>query len=432
MARKGKHKPIVDDENTSILNYIGLPNVNASHLNRICITSVITVLTTILLTLILRLPIDTYDLSYFYQHVSAWLIGGSIPYVGTPFDYPPFAFIPMVLAFIPDWLFHTGGWLFILTFITIMVACNIVTTIGVYLIGLKVYEDKKLAYHGALLYATAFAGSYFVITKYDAFPVMLLVLSVTYLMYDKDMLRGYFASSIGFIAKLFPVVAVPFIMLYNRNVLPLFDQFKRFFVAYAACLLVIPVAIMNRDVISNYISSSLLRSGSTYVDTATYTLYTWFNVIIPLGIPFDIVSKIMFAGTILGIITLLYLSWKDKEQTPRTLITYITVATMAGVLCMSYRSPQYILWFLPFLSILVVDRIRAVYVFLALQLIAYLEFPGSFNWLWVNNAYIQPVGTGTGNFAVLMFTVEFALYLVLMYICLKPTSFCGKEMGEPE
>lgn len=422
-----KKQKNIDDGNTNILNYIGLPSVNASHLKRISLASIVTVIATIFFTRLLNFPIDTYDFGYFYQHVYAWLIQGSLPYAGTPFDYPPFAFIPMIIAFVPDWLMNSGGGMFILTFMAIMIVCNLVTTAGVYLIGLKVYEDKKTAYHGALLYATAFAGTYFVITKYDAFPVMLLVLSVTYLMYDKDMLRGYFASSIGFMAKLFPVVAVPFIMLYNRKVMPLFDQFKRFFITYAACLIIIPAAILNRDVVYNYITSSLIRSGSTYVDTATYTLYTWFGVLIPIGVSFDTLSKIMYAGTILGILGLLYLSWKDKDQSARTLITYITVATMAGVLCMSYRSPQYILWFLPFLSILVADRIKAIYVFIALQLIAYAEFPGAFNSLWVNNAYVKPVGTGAGNFTVLMFTVEFLLYLVLMYICLKPGSFCESE-----
>ena len=58
--------------------------------------------------------VDTFDHQYYLQNFIN-VMDGKIPYADFGFDYPPLAFLPIALAFIPALLFNSAG-MFILSF----------------------------------------------------------------------------------------------------------------------------------------------------------------------------------------------------------------------------------------------------------------------------------------------------------------------------
>ncbi|MDD1658748.1 MAG: hypothetical protein LUP92_00610, partial [Methanomicrobiales archaeon] len=107
--------------------------------------------------------IDGYDLQIYYQAVGN-IIHGMLPWANDViFYYPPLAFAPMVIAYAVSLL---GGYLgFVLAMWALMTACDIVTTLCIYYIGLKLYSEQT-AFIAAMLSATAFSVAYFVLTRF--------------------------------------------------------------------------------------------------------------------------------------------------------------------------------------------------------------------------------------------------------------------------
>jgi hypothetical protein len=164
--------------------------------------------------------VDYFDIGFYLEH--AVLIGqGQLPYIGFGFDYPVLVFVPILLAFIPAMIFQ-NPYAFVYSFQFLMVLCDLITLFCVYLIALKI-SNERTAFIAAILYATAFSTTYFVLTKYDAFPTCLLMLAVLFTLYGLT-LKGYLFAGLGFFAKIFPAIAFPFLILHNMNKSSLADE----------------------------------------------------------------------------------------------------------------------------------------------------------------------------------------------------------------
>ena len=108
------------------------------------------------------------------------LLQGQFPF-SSDFQYPVLIFVPLTLAIVPALLFQ-NAMAFVYTFQGLMILCDIVTTVCVYLIGLMFWNEST-AFRAGLTYACAFSAGYFVITKYDAFPTSLLMLALLFTVY---------------------------------------------------------------------------------------------------------------------------------------------------------------------------------------------------------------------------------------------------------
>ena len=156
--------------------------------------------------------VDLFDIGVYFQHVQM-LVQGQLPF--TPeFQYPVLILVPLIIALVPALLLQSGM-VFVYTFQFLMVLCDIVTIVCIYLIGLRLWNERT-AFHAGLIYACAFSAAYFVITKYDAFPTSLLMLTILFTVYHHE-LKGYAASTLGFFTKVFPILALPFIIMYNAR-----------------------------------------------------------------------------------------------------------------------------------------------------------------------------------------------------------------------
>jgi hypothetical protein len=362
--------------------------------------------------------IDTFDHQYYLQNFIN-VMDGKIPYADFGFDYPPLAFLPIALAFIPALLFNSAD-MFILSFQFLMILCDAVIVACVYLIALKLYPEKT-AFLAGILYATAFAGAYFVLTKYDAFPTALLMIAILLTVYRRPA-AGYVAATAGLLAKIYPAVALPFFVLYNSVTTSLKEEIFSLLKILVPIIVIlsIPILIFRPTVISSYIGGSLIRTD-VYVNTATNTVFAFFNNILHISISANLISALMYIIMGIALLLLLFYAWIIRNQKEKTLIKLVALALFVIVFCMKYHSPQYILWFLPLVCLLVADTIAGIAMFYITQVVAYIEFPLAFGTLYVNSNYVSAAGTSGWYLAWIFFAVESTLFLSLMYLAIRPT-----------
>jgi hypothetical protein len=361
---------------------------------------------------------DNFDFQYYLQSILN-ILHGQMPYVNFAFSYPPLAFIPISLAFIPAYIFNSFD-TFVISFQILMVICDIIIVVCVYLIGLKLYNEKT-AFRAALLYATAFAAAYFILTKYDAFPTCILMLAVLFAVCNKK-IQGYLAILVGFLAKIFPVIALPFVALYNARTTSIRQEITSILKIWIPVIAVIfiPVLLLDPGIISSYVSANFVRSD-IYVNTAIYTIYAYLHGILNLGISVSTVSDVMYILMGLLLLTLLAIACIEPEKDTRFLVKLLAVSIFVVVFCMNYNSPQYIVWFTPFVCLLVADSLYGIIIFYATQVITYIEFPLAFGPLYINGSYAGSIGTSWWYLTLGFFTLNAVAYLLLIYWAVKPS-----------
>lgn len=361
--------------------------------------------------------IDYFDIGTYFNHTLP-LLQGQIPYLDYQIEYPVLALLPILIALIPA-ILTNNVLLFILSFQFLMLLCDIVTTVCVYLIALKIWDEKR-AFLSAGLYVTSFSASYFVITKYDAFPTCLLMLALLFTLYGMKM-KGYLCSGLGFFAKIYPAVAIPFFVLHNSKNTSLKEEIiSALKIIIPLCaILFIPFILLRPDVIKTYLFTTG-SSAAVYANTLTYAVYAYIVDIGHLGITIEACSIVMYF--IMGIIgiALLWSAYRDPEKRPVTLIKLIACTLITAVLFTKFHSPQYIVWYTPLLALLAADDLITIILFYFYQALAYIEFPLMFGSFYTNLEYTAPAGSATWYGTLFFFTAEFSVFILLTLLVLRP------------
>lgn len=396
------------------------------HIFYIIFLSVLTkILVLFLTTSIFHSFIDLFDFGYYFEH-GMMVVDGQVPYLNFPFDYPPLALVPILLAIIPA-ILTTNQYAFVFTFQALMIICDIGTVLCVYFIGLKIFDEKK-AFYAALVYSAAFSTAYFVLTKYDAFPTFLLMLAVLFTIYGMNM-KGYLADTAGILTKIFPVIALPFIVLYNARKTSLKEeilQIVKFFIPLFI-LVVLPILILKPEIISQYFSASLVRS-TVYVNTPTYVLYAFFHEMLKIDISSTLISNLMylFMGVIL--LSLVFIAFTREKFSRITFLKLTLVSIFTVVFLMKYHSPQYLVWYTPLVCLLVVDRLYAVALFFFAQIFTYMEFPLLFGVFYTNAEYLNPVNSPGYLMTVAFFCIEYLILILLIFVAVNPSTVYIKKI----
>jgi hypothetical protein len=361
--------------------------------------------------------IDYFDIGTYFNHTLP-LLQGQIPYIDYQIEYPVLALLPILIALVPA-LLTNNVLLFVLSFQFLMLLCDIVTTVCVYLIALKIWDEKR-AFLSAGLYVTSFSAAYFVITKYDAFPTCLLMLALLFTLYGMKM-NGYLCSGLGFFAKIYPAVAIPFFVLHNSKNTSLKEEIiSALKIIIPLCaVLFIPFILFRPEVIKTYLFTTGSSAG-VYANTLTYTVYGYLVGIGHLGITIDACSVVMYL--IMGIIgiVLFWSAYRDPEKRPVTLIKLIACTLITAVLFTKFHSPQYIVWYTPLLALLAADDLITIILFYVYQALAYIEFPLMFGSFYTNLEYTALVGSATWYGTLFFFTAEFAVFILLTLLVLRP------------
>jgi hypothetical protein len=369
---------------------------------------------------------DLFDIQYYLQN-AVLLTQGQYPYINTDFVYPILVFIPILIALIPGLVFQ-NDMAFVYSFQFLMVLCDLVIIFCIYLIGLKLYNEK-MAYYSGLIYTAAFSSAYFVMTKYDAFPTALLMLAITFTVYGKSM-KGYLSTILGFFTKVFPVLAVPFFILYNAKETSLKEEIVAAVkvTVPAFVVLFLPVFLLNPGTFTIYIP---IRSQlGYYSNTATFMIYSWIHNVVSIGISIDTISLGMYIVMGAGILALLYAAFKIPGKDPALLIKLLLCAIVLTVVCARVRSPQYIVWFTPLICILAIDDMKKIAAFFALQVLAYIEFPlmfrSFFGSFYIANEYTQPLLSFGWMITLLLFTLEYLTIFICIWLVVNPAGLYRK------
>lgn len=233
--------------------------------------------------------------------------------------------------------------------------------------------------------------------------------------------KGYISATLGFFTKIFPVVALPFMVLYNAKSTSLKTELisaGKIFLLFCI-LLLLPLALINPNIISTYLFATGGSIG-VYVNTATFTIYSYLHDVLYLGISPTTVSMVMYALMGITLLFLLYFAYAEREKNPKNLIKLVLCAIFCLVFFTKFHSPQYLVWFTPLLALLVADDIVKIVLFYITQIFAYVEFPLMFGKYYVNLNYTHPVGTSDWYLTLVFFTLEYIAFLILLYFIIRP------------
>jgi hypothetical protein len=198
--------------------------------------------------------------------------------------------------------------------------------------------------------------------------------------------------------------------------------------SYCVLVLILPLAIINPNVIQSYIFATGGGIG-IYVNTATYSLYANLNEVLHLGISSSLISLFMYGVMAVVLLLLLYISYISEERDPKTLLKVLLCAIFALVFFTKFHSPQYLVWFTPLLALLVADDLVKIIVFYVIQIFAYIEFPLMFGKYYVNLNYSNPVGSADWYLTLLFFTLQYLALLLLVYLIIRPPEGIVKKIS---
>ena len=274
-------------------------------------------------------------------------------------------------------------------------AADLAVVALIYAIGLRL-GTREDALRRTLLYAALFWPVAVAVGWYDALPAALLLLGVYWLLRRRPAAAG-FASGLGFMTKVFPLVLVPVAVKF----LPRWRE------RALACATALAVTVA--------IAAPLLRLSPTYFLAsyrATLSRSAWETVWAlldgyysygktpPLGVRFDpgtagyvaYHSRVPGLPVALAFVALYAVLWlRPVAPTPRNLTLFSGISTVLFLLYSKGYSPQFIIYILPFVALLL-PWPRAVGYAALLSVVNLLEWPIYHEWLgevhWVLGAVV--------------------------------------------
>ena len=378
---------------------MNLPTISAARRNILILSPIITVIAVGLFgRIVFGSLTDLFDFQLYYQAVGN-ILQGQVPWAdGVEFYYPPLAFVPLLIAYAIS-LVGGGFLVFAIAMWALMLICTIITTFCVYYIGLKLYSEKT-AFVAAILNATAFSVAYYTLCRFDPFPACLAMVAVLATLYG-DKVTGYLASVLGLFVKIWPVVVFPFLWLYNGRDTSLVEEGK----GRAFAFLIGGGLLFGLMILGGY-DKFLGYADRVYCNTVPYIADQYLQVL-GIALPFGITATLFRILTVVVITGALYLMYRDPKNI--ALMLKMILAVILVITAFSqYRSPQYIVWFTPFAALLVADDIRGILLFIAVQVLAYIEYPLGYGVLYVNNTYVSGWG-------MVFFTIFFLMIGLLLW-----------------
>ena len=395
------------------------------HLKYLIGLSIITKIALVILTVfVLGSIMDMFAIVYYYENAMS-VFSNHILYIDYYYEYPILLFIPVLIALVPSLILHSIM-VFSLVFSGLMILCDTVTIMCIYLISRKIWNKPKTAFIAALIYMTALAVQYFAMLDCSSFAVMFMMIGLTMLFYGKEIagiswMSDYLAIILGYFAKIFPFITLPFIILYKSKTTSLKQEIISVLkiIIPVSVILILPLLIFNpASVIKTYIPMRL--DIGYFSNTIIWTLYVWLHDIFGVNIVIGGVLLFIYVCMGVGLSTVFYFAFKYQKQEPVVLLKFILWTIAIIVLSFKVRSPNYILWFAPFVCILIADNVYKIGLFYITQLLAYIEFPLAFALLWENARYTNPIYSTNWYLALLLFTLEFSTLLILIWLAVEP------------
>ena len=379
----------------------------------IVILSIITKLVLVLLRYyVFYTYFDLFDTTIYFNY-AVNVLHGMVPYVDFSVEYPQLFFIAALLPLIPAIIIQDAN-AYIPAFRVLMSIFDILTAVLVYLIAIRLFDQKKALISG-ILYAASFASTYFVITKYDPFPTFLLMLSIFLFIYGKEF-GGYFTSGIGFLAKWFPAITIPYYLMFDLKRKRIKKEIIRALLVttFAILIIILPFLILNYNGFLGTYTRHIGRSSEAF--SLIFYIDFILNNLAGFTRSFEAVS--IFLMVILELLFIWYY-WKYKKADYKILCSFIFFSIFIFVILNKVFSPQYMLWLTPFFALFLADSLQNIGLFFFNQIWLYLEFPVLFKEIYYTDSFY----TGTGNVFLsapfIFFTIKYLLLLLIFIIVFK-------------
>jgi uncharacterized membrane protein len=308
-------------------------------------------------------------------YIARQMLDGKIPYHDFTSEYPPLALLSFLLPGLISTSFPAYSWLFatelmIFDLLVLLMLADLAST-------LKISVKNTLAVYTLLIIAVG----PILVGRYDLLPAMLVLAAVWAFVKGKNKL-AWAAAALGFAAKLYPIIIVPFFFIYqvkNRQ----YGQLVKGGAAFLLTLLVLflPWIIIDANGFWHsftYHFERGLHSESTYGTAllagqvlgmtkveGALTYGSW-NLSSPLA---DSLAKISFPLTA-GVLLVVYglFTWRLRKDPEGDLITkmtgpsaanllqYTALAVAVFMLTNKVFSAQYMAWLCPLLPLVIGGR----------------------------------------------------------------------------
>lgn len=333
---------------------------------------------------------------------------GMTPYVDYHVDYPLLFWIPVFLsAFVSNMATVLDAFIFMFRFI--MVVSDAVVAIFIYLIAKRLYEEK-IAFRSAILYTTALSTAVYSFWKFDTFPLVFLMGGLYFTM-ENETLKGYSSILLGMFTKVFPIVAMPFILVRNISE----NGFKKEIIKFMPITCVICATL--------HFIPSIFLTGLYKVFTHgvgdrgqdVYATTLWYAIGRLFDLTFDPVwlSRLLFfsMGAICFTLLLLYI---NTDKSDKILLGFTGISIFLATLSNTHYSPQFAAWLTPFLAIFLCVKFGDMIMFYLYQVFNYLVYPNLYGRLYVNGEYL--IGGSENPLIPALFFIMFWMFMIYINI----------------
>ena len=314
---------------------------------------------------------NQFDVYLYFQNAEA-LAHGHLPYSGFPFEYPPLALVPMTVPYLvwpggppPFEVYH---WLFLGWEAALLVA--LVGTLGA--IAQRVWPADGSRTVAIRLVVLTIVAAPSLAWRFDLFPALLSALAVLAALQGRAGVAGA-AVALGVLAKLYPAVLVPAIVLpwiLSRD----WQRVAKFALVGAAIFVFVaglvfglvgdaiwsPITYQNeRGLQAESIGAGLLLLRAVVTETparltfdhsAVHVAGPWAERILAIQLP-------ILIAALGGIALIAYRRFRvDVERLgsidPASLVTAVAATIAALLVTNKVFSVQYVVWLLPFAALL--------------------------------------------------------------------------------
>lgn len=316
------------------------------------------------------------DISVYYDY-SINLLKGQFPYADFNVEYPPLALLPIALP-------QSLGVLHPLNFRAFAILLFIQNAFFTHLTAVVLsriaaaWQTKKEAIRTISFYAALIASNFVVVfCRYDIFAALLTAIALWAVLKQRPAQAGIWLG-LGIAAKLYPVILIPIFSIYYFTK----QQYKAITKLLLGAILTVaaiflPFALVAQEKFFVFLiyhrerglqietlpgGVLLLLHKFGFVDAPFEFNYGAFHFTSPIAAP---ILKILpiFTLSLLGIALFYCLKAFRQEYAAsgeisyRTQATYITITLLVFMITAKVFSPQYLIWLLPFLPLLRLNRI---------------------------------------------------------------------------